>query len=86
MSKPPPREKRIGKIVFWCLAPFLFAAFVRLFMLFFYFIYGTLFILVFGEKIETVRFALAVICSLAFSVAAVAYIYKKYTRHILNEP
>jgi hypothetical protein len=78
------KEKRIARVVFWCLAPFMFAAFMRIFMLVFYFIFGTLLVWAIGRQFQGLVGAAAVATSLGFAAATVIYLYRQYETHILG--
>ena len=79
------KDKRIGKILFWCLAPFIFASFMRLFVLVFYFIYGQVLIWSFGARYSSTVRAAAIITASGFAMATLLYLYRQYRIHILEE-
>lgn len=78
------REKRHLRILFWCISPFLFLAFLRLYWMLFQFVYGTLFIVLLGKQFAGAIAILAVITSVVFAVFTFAYIYKQYKKHIIE--
>jgi hypothetical protein len=80
------KEKRVARIVFWCFAPLMFAGFMRIFMLVFYFIYGSLLIWILGRQYQGIVTVAAVVTSVGFAVATVVYLYRQYVVHILGKP
>jgi hypothetical protein len=78
------REKRILTFLFWCLAIFIFAAFLRLFWILFHFVYGTMLVWILGKKFEGVVAALAFITALIFSIATFRHIYLQFKKHIID--
>ena len=79
------REKRIAKIVFWCVSPFVFAGLLRLFFLFFYFIYGMILLWIVGGRYHLIILALASATAVGFSVAVVLLLYRGFKAHILGD-
>ncbi len=87
MGVEPNEKKRLKKrlkILFWCISPFLFLAFLRLYWMLFQFIYGTLFIILFGKQFADTIAIIALITSLLFAVFTFAYIYRQYKKHIIE--
>jgi hypothetical protein len=78
------RLKKRLNILFWCMSPFLFLAFLRLFWMLFQFVYGTLFIILFGKQFTVAISVIAVITSIVFTVLTFKYIYKQYKKHIVE--
>jgi hypothetical protein len=74
----------IGKIIFWCLMPLFFAAFVRFYSAFFHLIYGTMLTVIFGDKAIGAVFIISLLTSIAFSIATCAFLWKQYKKHILE--
>ncbi|MFP4533494.1 MAG: hypothetical protein ACLFNS_12505 [Desulfobacterales bacterium] len=79
------REKRTAKIVFWCASPIMFAGIVRLFFLVFYFMFGMLFLAIFGVKYNLVILAMAIAASALSTIAALVILYRMFKKHILEE-
>ena len=50
----------------------------------FQFVYGTLFIILFGKQFAVAITVFAVITSIVFTVLTFKYIYKKYKKHIME--
>ena len=75
----------MAKFLFWCLAPFIFASFMRLFVLVFYFIYGQVLIWSFGARYSSMIRAAAIITASGFAMATLVYLYRQYRFHILEE-
>ena len=78
------KEKRTLTFLFWCLAIFIFAAFLRLFWILFHFVYGTILVWILGKKFEGVIAALAFLTALIFSIATFRYIYLQFRKHIID--
>jgi hypothetical protein len=78
-------EKRTLKILFWCITPFLFLAFFRLFWLVFGFIYGTLLSLILGEPFSAFITAVSVATALVFSILTCRYVYQQFKKHIIGK-
>jgi hypothetical protein len=76
--------KMIGKIIFWCLMPLFFAAFVRFYSAIFHLIYGILLIAIFGDKATGAVLIISLLTSLAFSIATCSILWKQYKKHILE--
>ena len=54
------------------------------FWMLFQFIYGTLFIILFGKQFSDIIAIIALITSLLFAVFTFAYIYRQYKKHIIE--
>ena len=78
------RLKKRLKILFWCISPLLFLAFLRLYWMLFQFIYGTLFIILFGKQFADAIAIIALITSIVFAIFTFAYIYRQYKKHIVE--
>jgi hypothetical protein len=78
------RLKKRLKILFWCISPFLFLAFLRLYWMLFQFVYGTLFIVLFGKQFTGAISVTALITSIVFTILTFKYIYKRYKKHIVE--
>jgi hypothetical protein len=76
--------KVIGKIIFWCLMPLFFAAFVRFYSAVFQLIYGIILTAIFGDKAIGAVFIISLFTSIAFSVATCSFLWKQYKKHILE--
>ena len=74
----------IGKIIFWCLMPLFFVAFVRFYSAVFYLIYGVILTAIFGDKAIGAVFVISLLTSIAFSVATCSFLWKQYKKHILE--
>lgn len=79
------KDTRVAKFLFWCLAPLLFAAFMRLFVLVFYFIYGSALIWLFGEQYKGFVHGAALVTASGFAAATLVYLYRQFRFHILDE-
>ncbi|MGM0454402.1 MAG: hypothetical protein ACQERN_14690, partial [Thermodesulfobacteriota bacterium] len=77
-------EKRNAKIVFWCASPFMFAGLLRLFFLFFYFIYGMILLWIAGGEYHLIILAMASATAVGFAVAVVLLLYRGFKRHVLG--
>jgi len=82
---PTDKDKRVAKFLFWCLAPLLFGAFMRLFVLVFYFIYGSALIWLIGEQYRGLVQGAALLTALGFAGATLVYLYRQFRIHILDE-
>jgi hypothetical protein len=79
------KEKRLLKILFWCLAaPMMALMFFRLFFVLFRFVYGAALILLLGEQVAQPVLILSVISALVFTAGAIRYAYRLLKIHILN--
>ena len=78
------KEKRIAKIMFWCLTPLFFAVFMRLFFIIFKFIYGTFLIFILGQPSANIMTVTALLLSLFFTVAVCFFMWKQFKKHILE--
>jgi len=79
------REKRAGKILFWCLIPFLFAGFVRFYSAVFNVLCGAWLALILGENYLGVIFATSLVTSAICSIGTCYILWKQYKRHILGD-
>jgi len=77
-------EKNRLNILFWCISPFLFLAFLRLYWMLFQFVYGTFFIILFGKQFTVAISVTALITSIVFTILTFKYIYKQYKKHIVE--
>jgi len=77
-------EKKRLNILFWCISPFLFLAFLRLYWMLFQFVYGTFFIILFGKQFTVAISVTALITSIVFTILTFKYIYKQYKKHIVE--
>ncbi len=85
-SKPPENEKRLLKVLFWCLAaPMMALMFFRLFFVLFRFVYGTVLILLLGEQAAHSILILSAATALIFTVGAIGYTYKQLKIHIIGQ-
>jgi len=85
-SKPADKEKRLIKVLFWCLAaPMMALMFFRLFFVLFRFVYGSILILVLGAQAKPSILIISVVTALIFTVGAIRYAYGLLKNHILNE-
>jgi hypothetical protein len=84
MGDQSGKWKMIGKIIFWCLMPLFFAAFVRFYSAVFQLIYGIVFTAIFGDKAIGAVFIISLLTSIAFSVATCSFLWKQYKKHILE--
>ncbi len=83
--KTSSREKTVAVVLLWVVVvPVSFAAFMRLFFLFFYYVYGMLFLAVFGAEYRGAVFAVSILTSLGFTIGVVYWIYKGYQKHVLG--
>ena len=78
-------EKRALKILFWCIAPFLFLAFFRLFWLVFGFIYGGLLSLILGSRLSGWITIISVATALVFTILTCRYVYQQFYKHIIGK-
>jgi hypothetical protein len=78
------RLKKRLNILFWCISPLIFLAFLRLYWMLFQFVYGTLFIVLFGKKIVGAIIVTALITSIVLTILTFKYIYKQYKKHIVE--
>lgn len=81
-----PRERRIAKIVFWCVSPIMFAGLVRLFFLLFYFGLGMLVLWIFGTEHHRVVFWFAAVVSAGVTLVALGILYRLFSIYILDQP
>jgi hypothetical protein len=78
------KGKMVGKIIFWCLMPLFFAAFVRFYSAVFQLIYGIILTAIFGDKAIGAVFIISLLTSIAFSIATCSFLWKQYKKHILE--
>jgi hypothetical protein len=78
------RLKKRLNILFWCISPLIFLAFLRLYWMLFQFVYGTLFIILFGKQFAGAIALTALITSIVFTILTFKYIYKQYQKHIVE--
>ena len=74
----------IGKVIFWCLMPLFFAAFVRFYSAVFSLIYGIILTAIFGDKAIGAVFIISLLTPFAFSVATCSFLWKQYKKQILE--
>ena len=74
----------IGNVIFWCLMPLFFAAFVRFYSAVFHLVYGILLIAIFGDKAGGAVLIISLLTSLVFSIATCLLLWKQYKKHILE--
>ncbi len=67
------KEKKAARIIFWCLMPFFFAAFLRFYSPIFHLIYGTVFTVIFGGESVAVVFIISLVTTTAFSIATCSF-------------
>ncbi len=79
------KGKRVGKILFWCLMPLLFAGFVRFYSAIFSVLCGAWLALILGEKYLGAIFTLSLVISAICSIGTCYVLWRQYKRHILNE-
>jgi hypothetical protein len=80
----PNTWNMIGKIIFWCLMPLFFAAFVRFYSAVFHLVCGILLIAILGDKARDAVLIISLLTSLAFSIATCLLLWKQYKKHILE--
>lgn len=78
------RDKKIARIVFWCVSPFVFAGLLRLFFLFFYFVYGMLVLWIAGGRYHMVILILATATTVFFAAAVLWLLYRGFKTHVLG--
>lgn len=79
------KEAKIIKFFFWAMVvPIMFAVFMRLFFVLFYFIYARLLAMVFGADMEGLLALLSVVTSVAFTIGVIAWTYKQLKAHIIK--
>jgi len=78
-------EKKVLKILFWCITPILFLVFFRLFWLFFGFIYGGLLSLLLGSQFTELIVIISFMTSLIFTVFTYRWLYLQYREHIIGD-
>jgi hypothetical protein len=78
-------EKRTLRILFWCISPFLFLAFFRLFWLVFGFIYGGLLSLILGSQLRGLITIVSIATALVFTILTYRYLYQQFKKHIIGK-
>jgi len=82
---PANKEAKTAKILFWCISPLLFFAFIRLFFLIFRYVFGTPIIQLIGVEYKSLIILIATLTSIGVTIAVIVYLYRQYKRHILGE-
>jgi hypothetical protein len=83
--KESNREKTVAAVLLWTVVvPVSVVAFLRLFFLFFYYVYGMLFMAVFGSEYGGAVFSVSILTSAGFTAGVVYWIYKGYQKHVLD--
>lgn len=84
-NEKPKKEKLLATVLFWSLViPAAFAAFFRLFFLFFNFIYGFLIVKIIGQEYAGPVTVIAGITSLGFTIGVLVWLYRQFKKHILS--
>jgi hypothetical protein len=84
MNEQLKREKLAAKILFWSLVvPTIFAVFLRIFYVFFNFVYGFIIVKIIGQDFTGPVAAIALITSLGFTIGVLIWVHKQYKKHIL---
>lgn len=78
-------EEKTLKILFWCITPFLFLAFFRLFWLVFGFIYGGLLSLILGSQFTGYITVVSIATALIFTGLTFRYVYRQFNKHIIGK-
>ncbi|MFP4444906.1 MAG: hypothetical protein ACLFPD_01495 [Desulfosudaceae bacterium] len=76
-------EKKTLKILFWCLSPLFFIAFLRLFWVIIGFFFGGLFYLVFGARPAGPMAVLSAATALVITVLTLWWLYRQFKTHII---
>ncbi len=85
MNTQSKKEKMAAKILFWSLVvPITFTVFLRLFFVFFNFVYGTLIVKIIGQDYAGIVSGIAAITAIGFSIGVLIWIYKQFKKHILS--
>ena len=85
MDKQPTREKLAAKILFWGIAvPAVFTFFLKIFFLFFNFIYGYVIVLIVGQDYAVAVTIIALITSVGFTIGVIVWVHNQFTKHILT--
>ncbi|MGD9175338.1 MAG: hypothetical protein PVF29_14330 [Desulfobacterales bacterium] len=71
--------------MFWCISPFLFLAFFRLFWLVFGFIYGGLLSLILGSQLRGLITIVSIATALVFTILTYRYLYQQFKKHIIGK-
>ena len=77
------KEKRVARIIFWCLIPFFFAAFIRFYSAIFNLILGTTLAIIFGDDHLYVIVAFSFVAAIPLSAATCLFLWRQYDKHIL---
>jgi len=77
-------DKKILKILFWCISPLLFIAFFRLFWLVFGFVFGGIIYLILGARFATTIGMVSIGTALVFTTLAFRWLYVQYKKYFLN--
>ena len=78
------REKKVAKVIFWCLMPLFFAAFLRFYSAVFHLTFGAMLVVVFGDTSMEAVFIISLVASTGFSIATCSFLWKQYKKHILE--
>jgi hypothetical protein len=85
MDKKPTREKLAAKILFWGIAvPAVFTFFLKIFFLFFNFIYGYAVVQIVGQDYAKVVTVIALITSIGFTIGVIVWVHMQFKKHILT--
>jgi hypothetical protein len=79
------KETRLLKLLFWCLSPLIFVAFLRIFALVFHFICGTALRILLGAEYDTPVLILSWVAAIGFTIAVMVWLYGQFLRHIVGE-
>lgn len=79
------KQGKTIKLLFWCLvAPALFFVFMRLFFVFFGFLYTPLISYITGHPADKSLFILAAATALVFTVGIIGVVYQQLKKHIIE--
>ena len=85
MNKKSEREKLLATVLFWGVAvPAIFTLFLRIFFLFFNFVYGALIVAMLGQEYVKPVTVIALITSIGFTIGVIVWVHKQYKKHILT--
>ena len=79
------KEQQTLKVLFWCITPFLFLAFFRLFWLVFGFIFGGLLSLILGSQLSGLITIVSIATALVFTILTYRYVYQQFKKHIIGK-
>jgi hypothetical protein len=79
------KERRVARMVFWCLVPFFFAAFIRFYSAIFNLILGTTLAIIFGDDYLYVILTFSLVAAIPFSAATCLFLWRQYDKHILAD-